>query len=305
MPTTTILPTSAVSLGGIAYRLCLPQRQFCEPQVDGGGVVGGPVGNATLITPVGEHWNCSTCQADEKYSIPYKQGDIIHLQTNFYDSYNPDRTNPVAGFGLFLDAVLTDGVTRIPLSGMVAYGCGGSFQIAVIDTTALALDCWTVEYTVYNGGGTVRVTSQSQEYVKVSDDDCKQTVLIQGQGRGKDCFGHCYDAPTAYTGALVEYNNSMRFWGDVNDVGGSFEKSDGSGDFFAADITTPYRLALHRKIPPFAKNKLLNQLLAAPRVLVNGERYDIDSFTVENLSKRGRMFLFSVDLERRCNSGGC
>lgn len=302
MPTHTILPQSCTSLGGQAYTVCLPAKSFCEPQTDGDGSV---PGNATLVAPIGEHWNCNTCQADEKYSIPYKSGEVIHIQTRFYDSFNADRTDPVSGFGDFIEAVVTDGVTRINVTGMVAYGCKGSFQVTVIDTAAIALDCWVVEFTVYNADTTVRRTAQSQEYAKVSDAECKNTVLVKGEGRGTDCFGNCYETPDAYVGDLVEYDNSTRFWGSIHDTGDAFEKGDTSGDYFDTEVTTPYRLALHRKIPPFAKNALIRQLLAAPRVTIDGDVYDIDSFSLDNQVKRGRMFLFTVELERRCRGIGC
>lgn len=301
MPTHTILPQSCTSLGGVAYELCLPPRQFCETGTDGEGT---PT-NATLISGEGEHWNCNTCQVDEKYNIPYVDGDVIHIQTQFYDGYNADRTAPVSGFGSFIVAVVTDGVTRIPVTGMVGYGCGRSFQVTEIDTSEIALDCWTVEYSIYNAGDVLRRTAQSQEYGKISADECSSTILVRGEGRGVDCFGNCYDEPSAYVGGLIAYNNAMRFWGSIHDVGGSFEKSDTSGEYFSADVVVPYKLSLHRKVPPFAKNALLRQLLSAPKVTIDGEVFDLDSFSIDNEVKKGRMFLFSVEMERKCSGIGC
>lgn len=301
MPTHTILPQSCTSLGGVAYNLCLPPRRLCESGADGAST---PT-NATLISLQGEHWNCNTCQADEKYNIPYVKGDVIHIQTRFFDGYNTDRTNPTSGFGSFIVAVITDGVTRIPVTGMVAYGCRGSFQIVEIDTASIALDCWVVEYSIYTVGDVLRRTAQSQEYGMVSADECQSTILVRGQGRGTDCFGNCYEVPDAYVGDLISYNNAMRFWGSVHDVGGSFEKSDISGEYFASDVIAPYKLSLHRKIPPFAKNVLLRQLLYAPITIIDGETYNLESFSIDNQVKKGRMFLFSVELERKCNGTGC
>ena len=297
MPTLTISPKTCTNLGGKAYRLCLPPRNLCEDVNESG--------NDTLITEIGKHWNCNTCQADAKYSIPYVKGDVIHLQTQFYDSHNADRKNPTAGFGFMMDAVVTDGTTRIPMSGMVAYGCGRNFQITVIDTSALNLDCWAVEFTVYNGDGSVRRTAQSQEYARISDTECRETVLIRGEGRGIDCFGNCYDNPDAFAGDLVVYNNAMRFWGSVYDTGGNFDKPAYTSDYFGSESTTTYRMALSRKIPPFAKNVLLRQLMKAPKVTIDGERYDLESFSVDNQVSKGRMFLFGVDLERKCKGFGC
>ena len=295
MRTVSILPESCTSLGGLAYQLCLPTKKFCDPENTSGSVV-----------PIGTGFNCNVCAPDTSYFIPYKSGDVIHIQTQYFDSYNVNRKNPTNGFGTFIDAVITDGVARIPITtGMVAYGCGKSFQTLEIDTTSLALDTWTVEYTVNNADGSPRLLAQSQEYCKVSDLDCRNTMLIQGKGKGQDCFGNCYSEPEAYTGQLIEYNNQMRFFGSVKDTGGTFDKPESSGGFFSATTFENYRLFLGKKVPPFVKNVLLKQLLAAPTTIVDGEEFTIDSFSVDNQVKTGRMFLFGVDLVRECGGGSC
>ncbi|MEM9526086.1 MAG: hypothetical protein AAGA31_05715, partial [Bacteroidota bacterium] len=95
------------------------------------------------------------------------------------------------------------------------------------------------------------------------------------------------------------------FWGSIKDVGGNFDKEDISGDYFSTTTFENYRLVLGRKIPPFVKNVLLKQLLAAPTTLIDGESYTIDSFTVDNQTKTGSMFFFGVDLTRECKGVGC
>lgn len=292
MRTLTISPTTCTDLGGKAYRLCLPVKEVCDPATSG-------------LSEIGQGWNCNVCPPDQKYNIPYVQGDVIHIQTRYFDSYNANPKDPVSGFGAFIDAVLTDGDTRIPLTGMVAWGCNGSYQITVIETKLLSLKCWTVEYTVRNSDDSVRLTAQSEEYGEVSGTDCNKTVLIQGKGKGVDCFGYCYDEPTAFVGDNVAYNNATRYWGGVRDIGGTFDKPETTGGYFAAESFENYRLALGRKIPPFAKEALLKQLLSAPEVLIDGEAYDIDTFSVDNEVTKGRMFFFSVEFTRRCKAGGC
>lgn len=295
MRTLTISPQSCVSLGGTAYTLCLPIRELCEGEGNGGTVV-----------PIGQAFNCDICPPDTSYMIPYKKGDIIHLQTRYFDSYNADPQRPASGFGSFIIATITDGKTRTPITtGMVAYGCGTSFQVLEIDTSTIPLTSWTVEYEVRNADGSVRVTAQSQEYCEVSTADCENTLLIQGVGKGQDCFGNCYEEPDAFTGQEITYNNSMRFWANIKDVGGNFDKSQTSGGYFSTTTYENYRLVMRRKVPPFVKNILLKQLLAAPIVLVNGESYSIDSFSVDNQVQSGSMFFFGVDLVRECKGNGC
>ena len=294
MNTLIIEPTSCLDLGGASYELCLPRRDVCENEGTGG-----------IVTGLGEAW-CSTCQVDEGYAIPYAAGDEIHIQTQFFDGYNDNPQNPTAGYGDFVTAFITDGDTRIEVTtGMVAYGCKGSFQVLRIDTTNLALDCWVVELNVHNAGGDIRKTLQTQQYARVTTDQCQNTLLLRGAGRGTDCFGNCYEEPDAYTGELIEYNNQIRLWASIKDVGGDFVKEGSTGGYFNTEVTEPYRISLGKKIPPFAKRVLIRQILNAPEVYVDGELYDIDAFKIDNEVRYGRMFLFGIDLERKCNSNKC
>lgn len=295
MSSIIIRPTDCIDLGGAAYRVCLPPRLVCDNEGDGNSVIVG----------LGEAW-CNYCQVDSKYSIPYIAGDEIHIQTQFFDSYNPNPKNPASGFGSFITAFITDGVTRIAVNtGMVAYGCKRSFQVLRIDTTNLALSNWVVEINVHNTEGDIRKTLQTQQYEEVSPEYCGSTLLLQGKGRGIDCFGNCYETPDKFTGEEIVYNNQMRFWASIKDVGGNFDKGGSTGGYFSANSIEDYRLNLTRKIPPFAKRVLVNQILPAPELLIDGESYDLESFKVDNDVRRGKMFLFGVDLERNCNSGNC
>ncbi|CAH1002688.1 hypothetical protein LEM8419_03560 [Neolewinella maritima] len=289
----TISPQGCTDLGGVAYRLCLPPRLLCDAAVLSG-----------LLVEQGEAW-CNTCQVDSPYAIPYVSGDTIQVQTQFFDSYNAEPKDPQSGFGSFVRAFVTDGVVRQEITtGMVAYGCGKSFQILAVDTSTVTLDCWVVELTAYNADGTERRTIQTQQFKRVPDTQAGQTFTIRGRGKGMDCYGNCYTAPTAYVGELIEYDNTLRFYGTVRDTGGNFDAGGLNGGYFATKTIENYRLSLAERIPPFAKNLLLKVLLAAPEVVINGEVYDLDQFKVDNEVKDGTMFLFGVDLERKCG-GGC
>lgn len=295
MRTLVISPDSCIDLRGTAYKFCLPAMRFCAGDREVGG----------LITEVGTAW-CDLCPGDEKFMIPYLPGDVIHLQTRFFDSYNPDRQEPTNGFGTFIRAFATDGTTPTEITtGMVAWGCDGSFQVLEIDTATIPIDCWAIEFRIFNQDGTVRRTLQSEQFRAISQADCAKTILVEGVGSGGvDCFGYCYDKPDAYHGPLIQYSNKLRIPATVFRTGGAIEKTTKTDKRFSSTTTEAYRFLLGRKVPPYLFEIITKQWLSAPAVFFDDQEFELQAANIDNDVTRGRMFFFGVDLERICKSGG-
>lgn len=263
-----------------------------------------------LFSECGEGWNCTHCASDADFHIPFVRGDKIQLLTTLYDGYNPDPTNPANGFGSFIRAELHGDVSTITnyaafsSRAMVAYGCGRSYQIIEIDTS-LFVDCvFTVQITAYanDGEGTITQEVCSQEFGEVPAK--ASTVLVKGVHSKRDCFGGCYGLPDAYVGDLIEYDNTLRFFGYVKGGDASVERVVSQGQSSSVSVEDQYIFQLGRPIPRFLHLVLIKQFLAGDTILVDDEEYlTPTSFSTSNEMEKGEMYLYGVTLTRECDTG--
>lgn len=295
-----ILPQRCLTLESRTGLICLPEKQLClDIPTDG------------FLVECGQAWNCTRCASDGIYHHPFFGGDKIQIQFPFFDSYNPNPENPINGFGPFVrvrfmgdvSGVLTD-LSLFASRSMVAHGCGKSYQIIEIDTT-LFPDCvWSLEVATYTPDGNQSQRICTQEFGRVSN--CDDTIVVSSDYSGKDCFGNCYGEPDAYTGDLIQYDNTIRLYGYFKNEGGSFTKTISNGRKTSISLQETFTLQLGKKIPPYVKNILLKQILSGDVVYVDGEDYRVDSFTISNEIESGRMFLFAVEVFKECESTtGC
>ena len=297
-----ITPTSCTNLSASTFTFCLPIRQECDTTPTDG-----------LLTECNLKWNCTYCQADRPYFTPYVLGDVIQIQTLFFDDFNADRQNPTDGFGSWIIATFCglneDGTTvettalpSFSSRNMVAWGCGKSYQIIEIDTSLFPDVCkWSLKFEVMNGSG-IQEELCTNEFEKIDDALCADTVTVQGKHVGTDCWGFCYEVPDAFQGDLILYNNQIRFKGYIKNTGGTFQKNTTGSRVSSTTLQDIYTFQLGEKIPAYAKNILLKQLLTADLICVDGEDYELDNFTVSNQIEKGTMFLFGVELYTECEN---
>lgn len=301
-----IEPTNCIDAGGSIVNFCLPIKEICIKAPEG------------LTVECGQQWNCNLCQTDSEYHIPYIQGDLIQIQTLLFDGFNADRQNPLFGFSPtsngFIEAIFCDsnGVETHNFNlfssrQMVAYGCGRSYQILEVDTSLLAPNiCWSIRYVARDSGGTITQEICTQEFKDVTQ-GCPETFTIQGKrSEGIDCFGYCYSEPDAFTGDLIQYNNTIRFHGYFKATGGTVDFTEVGDKVATETIRDIYRLQMGKKVPPFVEKIIRKQMLASKFVCIDGVDYEIEPFGIENELDTGRMFLFNVDLFAECEvKTGC
>ena len=129
---------------------------------------------------------------------------------------------------------------------------------------------------------------------------CEPTILIKGKIQ-KDCFGYCYGLPDEHLGDLIEYDNSIRLHGFIrNDI--AFNIPSSSVDSVGSttrEIRELQRLVF-RKMPPFMKNILMNQILSGSEICVDGVDYKLEGVEVSNERRIGNMWQFGLDVYTCC-----
>lgn len=295
-----ITSDSCLNIDSKQLQVCLPPRELCITTPTDG-----------ILAECGKEWNCNLCGVDGEYLQPFRRGDKIQIQTNIFDSYNPNPQQPTASFTNWIRVTFvgemntTSSLAFFTSRTMTAYGCGKSYQIIEIDTS-LFPDCrFKVKFEALDDENNVIEEYCSQEFGEV--DDCLDTVLIRGKHTKKDCFGTCYGVPDAYFGDLIPFDNSLRFYGYWRNTGGSFTKTIISNNRVSSiTLQESFEFQLGRKIPPFASNILLKQMFAGDTVCLDGEEFTVDSFSIQNRIEKGRMFLYGVEVFRQCEDvKGC
>lgn len=259
----------------------------------------------------GEFWNCNLCQTDSPYFLPWVEDMKFMVQTLFSDNVNPDPENPVDGWGTVVKAELYDASDDSLVSGtitdfasryLVGWDGTQTYQLIEIDTSKAAFDdltCFYVKLSELDSeAATVRSLS-TQVFSRLAA--CSEAVKVEGRYNTYDCFGFYYGAPVAYVGTgIFAYSNALYFEAEIVPGADNFTKTAFSGRVVAAEVVRADTLALTRALPPWAKTTLIRQILAAPKVYVNSEYYELENFTPENKLSGTRMFLFDVPLEQVC-----
>ncbi|MGV6816108.1 MAG: hypothetical protein ACWA44_02425 [Thiotrichales bacterium] len=294
----TLAPASCRVLNSDQIRFCLPEKEICLSQPTDG-----------ILSECGQSWNCTKCAADSEYLIPFIRNDKIQILTRMYDGYNADPENPVHGWGTFIRAEFMGDVSgtitnlaAFTSRKMVAWGCDQSYQILEVDTS-LFPDCiFSIQITTYNTSGDIIEQVCTQEYGEVNSK--AKVVMLTGNNTKKDCFGGCYEAPDAYVGDLIMYDNSIRLHGYIKASDISKESIVVQGTTTRTEFEDQYIFQLGAPIPPFMHRVLMRQIMAGSTVTIDGETYDVpESLSSSNDLDRGYMFLYSLTLTKECAPG--
>lgn len=284
--------------------ICLPLRVDCDP-----------VPLDLLITDCESRWNCSLKQTDRAYFVPYNVGDKIHLQTLFYDDFNPDHENPITGWDNagtgFMQAELLDlngNVISSTLSEFadrwfVAWNGERNYQIVELNTQTIetnfpALTCWNIRLTARNS---LAVTTQlcSQDFAK---NVCHPTVLVKGEYDSNDCLEQYYGDPVASVGTSFKFDNSLRYWAHIRELPSSSQKTIYSSRTVRVELDDNFQFVPKQILPPFMTRMLTKVHLSAKEVYLNGEEYRIDNVSAENQLTNTRMSYFTVNLYKECDT---
>lgn len=308
------------NIGSACTNLGMAGMEFCVPAVVNC--------NATctdfIITDLDGLWNCNFCQNESVYVHKYSPGAKIMVQTLFHDYYNPQPYTLNGGWGEFVKATLCD-ANGAPISTnhaafasrwMVAWntsGMGQSFQILELDTAlidALVTDgCWNLLIESFDSGGMQKDMYYTQHFKK--NWTCDDLVTMKGDWGNTDCCGNFYDTGASGTNIIDKtdeghirfaYSNQLEFDAVFFDTGGGFSKTVfSSKKRTSVEITRNYIFRVRDFVPPWVKNVIVEQMLAARVVTIDGVEYTIDEFAVQAESKKGRMFAFSAVLSGVCN----
>ena len=280
------------NIHGRSGLFCLP-RTNCRP--DGTG----------LFTD--ESWNCNRCMGEPKAYMPWIPGDVFYFQTNFADLHHDDPEEPVDGFAP--TATVSDDysfraelcypggsslvLNQFTIETMVAWNGENSYQIVVVDTDLPLFDdliCWELKISVLDEDGEVVDSMSTQTFKKALCEG--DTVLIKSNYSTFDCLGNYYGSPVAFAGDEILFNNRLRFFGLVANIGIS---SNASFDFVTgggSQSSILYRFNTTEWYPPYQR-KLLKVLLDS-------------AFTIDNKSYRRPAYsveggFFKIPLEEICS----
>jgi hypothetical protein len=288
-----IEPTTCVNANQRSVSFCLPAVVDCNVP---------PMG---ILAPCDELWNCNlSCQQDVKYYMPYVSGDLIQIQTRFYDTDN-SVSGMTVDYATFFDNVSlctpTQTITNLASFStrqMMAFLDGKSYQIIEIDTALITDGAFHLSFEKDG----VEVCSQHFQEV-----DCENTIQIKSGCSITDCFKNCYGVPDTYIGDLIEYDNTLRFYGSIGESGFGTEIFE-VGKRKKGVIKTDYDIYFKGTIPPYVKDIVVSQMFACGTVEINGEEYEFDSLVVGDAIKVGSMWHFSITVYKECDSiinAGC
>lgn len=276
---------------------------FCLPEVDCR-----PDGTGIFTN---DPWNCSKCFNEPLAYMPWVPGDVMHFQTNFADYHHGDPSAPVDGFATTASIVIGTAyrvilcypggedrvIANFTTDTMVAWSGEHSYQIVVVDTSLSvfdSLDCWEIRIEALDENGEP-VDGMNTETFRRAIDCAEETVVVKSQYGGFDCFNNYYGAPEAFVGTEISFNNKMRFYGLVANIGMS---STASFDFNAASPQsgprTLFRYNTTKFYPPYQR-KLLQNLIDINNFTIDGQQYLRGAYTVEG-------GLFKIPLEIPCSS---
>lgn len=281
--------TNCRNLNQTVTTMCLPPVVSCSAE---------PMG---LLNYCDELWNCNkVCQTEAKYFMAFIDGDKIQIQTQFYDTDNGigDMTTP---YDLFFDEVMFCGndnnYTNTSLFSsrkMMAFKNGKSYQIIEIDTSLFSDDVWNISFT--KGDRTVC----TQQFLRVDEACNEPSVKLRSGCKVVDCFGYCYGVPDFYIGDLIEYDNTLRFFGHLKETEFGTEIVE-FGKNRKGVTSDSYLLNLTNRVPPFAKDIIAKQMFECGDVFVDDIEYEVGSFTVTKENLGHRTWKIQIPLSKECD----
>ena len=283
---TTPLEFNCIGLVAGSAEFCLPIRVDCDIIEDD-----------DWLNEPGDEWNENLCQTDKCYFIPFAEGDKIQFQTRFID---PGRATPTAydtliGVELIDENgnVLVADANALANRKMSAWDGKRNYQIIEFLFDDLTETCFKFRFT----SGDRVLVSNSYQLLK----PCRNTLTMRSTYRNTDCFGYYYGVTEDYTGDLIEYDNTVRYYASIKMEGDQIQKERLGRKVLSGTITNSWRMYLGQPIPPFMKKIMTNQHFAGEFVYIDGTEYLFDDIIIEPEDIKSNMHFFTVRPQKKCN----
>ncbi len=223
------------NLNGKNSLFCLPKKVQC-PTTDTDG----------FLTLCDQAYCKIKCDYEHSSIVPFKRGDIIHIQTQFRDKVNTDIYNPTSGWGEWMmielintstGEVVSTNISQIVSKWYVCHNGSNSYQVIEIDTNKevsgdfIIPDCWQLKvYSLDAIGGEANIVEERCTNQFTLVDDCWENHTIEGEYSDFDCVGNFYGTPDCGAGeaggAFFKYSNKTRLQGVINKQSTEIETED-------------------------------------------------------------------------------
>lgn len=260
---------------------CLPFGQNCEVPEDD------IVNNDTP-------WNLRLCQGDQPYCQPVMAGDNLSIQTKFSgDPDSPDSS------GVSIDLTGPNGnIISQDRANLLSGECAGfngnnTYQSFQLDTSFINTETSGGDFRLGFSEGGQSVGTDSFCFV----DECSDnTHVIRSEYDDRnDCYGNTYSEGCGY-------DNSMRVFGNIVDLGGQLTKVYVGKKARRTEITVPYELRLSKPVPPHIKDRILKQILPGDRVFIDDQEVMITELNITP-DRVGNMFRINIPFAWTCSTG--
>lgn len=277
--TVTILPEGCAMFAHVVSLFCLPKKASCDDTVVNG-----------VFEECGKQYNCNlSCSGDTPYFIPVPEDGTMMFQTNFH------RVDNTTGWGDWISIDLTNekgisigDVTDLATRKITGRSGKFSYQTIEIDFSTIEYECFGFKIHTLDGDEICTQIFKKRP--------CATLVEIEGVFDDYDCWNNYYGDPVGnFSGTSFKYSNKIYIEGSVKYYGGTIDMEEDTIKEFT-------RVHAGAKIASFMMKYLLNKVLPAETVIVNGESYKNEAsgnFTPLNSSS---MFFPILEFYQLCGS---
>ena len=281
---------------------CLPIQKICyETETDG------------YLVDCDKEYNLIRCADEPCFRIPFKITDRIHIQTQFFDLFNPDPENPVSGWGSFVRAILTDEetgttyTTELNFTSKLWVCHNGTFSYQTLEldlteiVTTLGINCFSLQLFSYEIGEEetpiIKDTRCTHEFSLVPEDCEPNTVLFDGIHPEIDCKNYYYGDPILCpgVGTPFAYDPTIRL--PFKFLKSLSEIKDDEGARYTVE---KYELFGQEFIPNQILNHLFSVYLQNKYVLMDNIKYELLNFVIEEQDILENSAFVNFSFEKVC-----
>lgn len=265
-----------------ATKVCLPVRVNCSFKDD------------EFVVNCGEEFNCNPCcDVKDKYYLPVKFGDKIHIQTKFKDFCNPDPRNPLYGYFGCIEVKLIDLATGLESSllninpiGYTGWNGVNSYQVLEFTVGGDIPNCFKLVFQVVTNNSDPEnpiITEYCSQHYKIVD-DCEPTFIFENRHKGFDCEGNWYGLPLVSAVDLpFLYSNKIRLKAEVRNAAPTRETTSRNGLTVKKTIKYIKEYNIYY-IPLYVIKYINNKLDQGDRMIIDGKYFNIEVSEVEQVN---------------------
>ena len=261
-------------------------------------------------------FNCQQEEGETPFCLKYESGGEFDIQLRVIDEFNPDPTNPVSGWGLFIKAELIDSDGVVVSTDHTAFSSEyvvgyteeiGSYQTIKLDfdlCEGLAGECFSVKFRVFDDVAAETEVYCTESFKKIND--CEDLLYIESVYNWLDCCGNFYGVADSFVGSSnFAYSNKIGVWAVLQNEEGSVSIELSGTIRSTTTIRDQKNVSLLEKIP-FYLHKYIRNVLAGENIFINSNEYLMDSFTPEVNAGALPMFIYNFTVYTECEKKfGC